>query len=66
MAMKAASSSKISVNNYQSICHHIAEDFNDQNKTNYDKYAVYNSGEFTLFCSNKKKTVTFAGMKYWT
>ena len=55
--MKAASFFKMSVNNYQSICHHISEDFNDHNKTNYEKYAVYNSGEFTLFCSTISKTV---------
>jgi hypothetical protein len=64
--MKAASSSKMSVNNYQSICHHVLEDFNDHNKTNYEQYAVYNSGEFTLFCSAVSKTVTLAGIKYWT
>jgi hypothetical protein len=38
LTMKAASSSKMSVNNYQSMCHHIAKDFNDHNKTNYEKY----------------------------
>jgi hypothetical protein len=37
--MKAASSSKMSVNNYQKTYHHIPEDFNDHNKTNYEKQA---------------------------
>jgi len=64
--MKAASSSKMPANNYHSICHHILEDFNDHNKTNYEQYAAYNSGEFTLFCSAISKTVTLAGIKYWT
>jgi hypothetical protein len=32
--MKAASSSKMPVDNYQSTCHHIPEDCNVHNKTN--------------------------------
>lgn len=65
--MKAASSSKMSVNNYQSTCHHIPEDSNDHNKTYYEKYAqCNNSGAFNLFCSTISKTVTLPRIKYWT
>jgi hypothetical protein len=67
LTMKAATSSKMSVNNYQSTCHHIPEDLNDHNKTNYEKYAqCNNSGAFTLFCSTISITVTLPGIKYWT